>query len=71
MPLTAEACNLREKLGKYSEELLGKLVGIRGLRIIVECVSAFVTLVLSGEKRDLLDDDGCKRFSEVQVRRHG
>ena len=70
MPLIAEAFDLREKLGREGEELLGKVDGMRGLEVIVEYVSAFAEFVLTGKSRGLLGSDGDERFPEVKVKRH-
>ncbi|CAD6594118.1 MAG: hypothetical protein ASARMPREDX12_008149 [Alectoria sarmentosa] len=70
MPLIAEAFDLREKLGREGEELLGKLDGMRGLEVMVEYVSAFAGFVLTGKSRGLLGSDGNEKFPEVKVKRH-
>ena len=70
MPLIAEAFDLREKLGREGEELLGKLDGMRGLEVMVEYVSAFAEFVLTGKSRGLLGRDGNEKFPEVKVKRH-
>ena len=70
MPLIAEAFDLREKLGREGEELLGKLDGMRGLEVMVEYVSAFAEFVLTGKSRSMLGSDGNERFPEIKVKRH-
>ena len=70
MPLIAEAFDLREKLGREGEELLGRLDGIRGLEVKVEYVSAFAEFVLTGKSSTLLGNGGSERFPEVIARRY-
>ena len=70
-PLIAEAYDLREKLGRQGEELLGTVLGIRGLEIVVEYVSAFARHWLTGSDESLLQPNGSSKYSEVEVKRFG
>ena len=70
LPLIAEAFDLRDKLGRFGEQLLGKLEGLRGLEIMIEYVSAFTQFVLKGKNGSLMGSDGNDAYPEVVVKRH-
>ncbi|KAK4696962.1 hypothetical protein P7C71_g1023, partial [Lecanoromycetidae sp. Uapishka_2] len=69
LPLVFEVLKLREKWGREGREILGTVDGLRGLKIMVAYVSAFVDQVLMGKNSSLLDGSGDGRFPEVKVTR--